>query len=83
MATTLSPSSLKYCDPGEVGWRAHWEDNWERLNGTLLKLSALLDVDPTGLVDGDVLVYKTTTSKWECETSPGGFRQLTTTTTTV
>ena len=80
--TSLNPSYLRYSDPGDTDWNAQQSYNWERLNDTLLKLSAILDVDVSGLADGDVLVYNTSTTKWECETSPGGYRQLTTTTTT-
>lgn len=67
MATVLSPSGLKTTDPGESDWDGHHDDNFTLLNSTLLKLSALFDVDTTGLNDGDILVYNGTTEKWEPE----------------
>ena len=80
--TQLSPSALRYSAPGDTDWNTQWSYNWARLNDTLLKFSALLDVDISGLADGDVLVYNSSTTKWECEAAPGGYRELTTTTTT-
>lgn len=67
MATVLSPSGLKTTTAGETDWDGHHDDNFTLLNSTLLKLSALFDVDVTGLNDGDVLVYNGSTKKWEPE----------------
>jgi hypothetical protein len=65
MASTLSPSGLKTTDYGESAWLAHHNDNWTRLNNTLLKLSALLDVDMSGLADGNILAYNAGANKWK------------------
>ena len=80
--TQLSPSGLRFSAPGDTDWNSQNSYNWTRLNDTLLKLSALLDVEDAGLADGDILRYSSSSSKWECEASPGGYRELITTTTT-
>jgi len=64
---TLSPSGLKTTIAGEADWDGTHDDNFTLLNNTLLKLSALFDVDVTGLNDGDILVYNNSTHKWEPE----------------
>lgn len=64
---TLSPSGLKTTTAGETDWDGTHDDNFTLLNSTLLKLSALFDVDIAGLNDGDVLVYNGSTRKWEPE----------------
>ena len=80
---TLSPSQLKYNDDeSDTNWNANWTYNFARLNNTLLKLSALGDVDVSGLQDGDILVYNSTSQNWERHTSPPGHEVTTTTTTT-
>ena len=71
MATyhTLTESGLRYSDPGYADWNTNvLIYNLTRLNNTLLKLSSLLDVDVTGLANGDILVYNSTSEKWEPET---------------
>jgi len=80
---TLPESGLTYNEYGDSGWNASsFTFDWTRLNNTLLKLSALLDVDAAGLGDGDVLEYNSATTKWETRMSPGGGHAVTTTTTT-
>ena len=64
---TLSPSGLKTTTAGESDWDGTHDDNFTLLNNTLLKLSALLDVDISGLNDGDILAYNNSTKKWEPE----------------
>ena len=80
--STLSPSGLRYSSD-----HATWNVdvliyNLTRLNDTLLKLSALADVDVSGLSDGNVLSYSTSTSKWTPDVGPESGRWLSTTTTT-
>jgi hypothetical protein len=37
----------------------------DRLNGELLKLKALVDVDADELNDGEPIIYNSSTQKWE------------------
>lgn len=65
--TTLPNSGLRLNNPanGNTNWSVEVFDyNMTRLNNTLLKLNALLDVDVSGLAVGDVLVWNVGTSKW-------------------
>lgn len=65
------------------GWGPVFNDNMDRLENTLLKLSNLYDVDITrfgGLADKDVLAWDHTNSLWHNMRS--GFLTTTTTTTT-
>jgi len=79
----LNPSSLRYSEPGYALWNTNVATyNINRLNNTLLKLSALLDVDASGLADGNVLSYNASSSKWEPDKGPDDGRWLSTTTTT-
>lgn len=85
MATyiNLSPSNLRYSEASYASWNTNVATyNINRLNNTLLKLSALLDVDTAGLADGNVLSYNTTESKWKPDKGPVDGRWLSTTTTT-
>lgn len=68
----LSPSGLKTTIAGEDDWDGTHDDNFTLLNDTLLKLSALFDVDVSGLSDGDILVYNNSTHKWEPEVPTEG-----------
>ena len=80
--TTLSPSGLRWTPAGDITWNANdFTYNITRLNNTLLKLSALGDVNVSGILDGDVLSYNTSTAKWEPDTGPTTGRWLSTTTT--
>ena len=65
--TTLPNSLLRLLNPvnNSTDWATHFDYNMTRLNNTLLYVNALLDVDITGLADGDVLRYNSGTSKWE------------------
>ncbi len=81
--TTLSPSGLRVpTDYGQTDWLSTYNYNWTRLNSTLLKLSALFDVDVSGLANGDVLRYNGTSTDWEPFTPPYPPQSTTTTTTT-
>lgn len=65
MSSTLSPSGLKVTSSyGESGWALLYNDNFVRLNSTLLKLQGLLDATNSGLSSGKVMVYLTATGKW-------------------
>ena len=61
-------------------WLECCNDNWGRLNDTLLKITALLDVDDSGIANGQVLKYNSSSQDWEPWTPQR--TQLTTTTTT-
>ena len=65
--TTLPLSGLRQLSPveGSTDWVVHFDYNMTRLNFTLLKLNALLDVDATGINDGDVLRYESASGKWK------------------
>lgn len=78
----LSPSGLNTTDYGAEDWLSDHNDNWTRLNNVLLKLSALLDVNPAGLGDNDCLIYDSGTSKWIAKHAPGGKALPTTTSST-
>ena len=80
--TTLPNSGLKYWDYSESGWLTYMNYNIQRLNDTLLKLSALLDVDTTGLSDGYTLWYVSASGKWEPRNTCGIVPETTTTTST-
>ena len=64
--TALPNSGLRLLNPVNTSsdWATHFDYNMTRLNSTLLKLRALLDVNPTGLANGDVLKWDAGTSKW-------------------
>ena len=81
--STLSASGLRYSDPGDSDWNVNvFIYNVTRLNNTLLKLTNLLNVDVSGIVNGELLAYNTSTSKWEPDSCPSTGRWLSTTTTT-
>ena len=79
MSTELPKSGLKTTVVGESGWLVHHNDNWERLNNVLLKLSALLDVDTSGISAEDILRYNSSSQKWEPKTHGVGHIPTTTT----
>ena len=57
--------------------------DWQRMANTLLKLSALLDVDVAGIANGNILKYNSATTNWEDATPDWmGFSTTTTTSTT-
>jgi hypothetical protein len=85
MGSVLSPSGFNAPDIGDTNWSAQDTINWTLLNSTLLKLSALFDVDVTGISDGDILKYNSVSGKWEPKTptlSPHTTTSTTTTSTT-
>jgi hypothetical protein len=81
--TTLPKSGLRIPTTyGQTDWLGTFNYNFTRLNNTLLKYSALLDVDTAGLSNGDVLRYNSSTQKFEVFTPPYPAQSSTTTTTT-
>ena len=60
----LVPSGLDTITTGDTTWVNKFNSNLVLLNNTLLKLSALLDVNVAGLANGDVLRYDNGTSEW-------------------
>ncbi len=65
--TILSPTDLETANYNQALWQKIYNKNVQLLNSTLLKVRALLDVDPTGLVHGSYLVWNSSTQKWEAE----------------
>ena len=63
-----------------LGWGSIHNDNIQRLEDNLLKVSGLYDVQLTSLTDGDVLEWDAGISKWINVDS--SFMTSTTTTTT-
>lgn len=81
--STLPNSGLRTVDYGESAWLTHFNYNWQRLNDTLLKLSALLDVDVSGgLNDGDVLWWVAASTKFKPRHPTRPAKTTTTTTST-
>lgn len=66
--TVLSPSGLETFDYGTPGWQFIYNRNMDLLENLLLKLSALGDVDVTGIQDGETIQYNSSTLKWERKT---------------
>lgn len=80
--STLPKSGLRIPTTyGQTDWLGTFNYDWTRLNNTLLKFSALLDVDTAGLSDGDVLRYNSSSQEFEVFTPPYPARSTTTTTT--
>lgn len=52
-------------DEVQTNWHHVINNDVDRLNNTLLKLAALHDVDTEGLKVGSILLYNSTTGKWE------------------
>jgi len=61
---TLSPSGLVEITTADPNWVVKFNTNLTLLNNSLLKVSALGDVNIAGLVDKAVLRYNSGTSKW-------------------
>lgn len=76
----ISGSTLEKIRYACLGWGAIHNDNIQRLEDTLLKVSALSDVLLTGLTDGQVLRWNEAISKWV--NVDKGFMTTTTTITT-
>jgi len=65
MPTTLSPSNLKTVNAyGDATWPTVYNDNMTLLNSTLLKLSALQDINTSGISNAKFIVYSAATGKW-------------------
>jgi hypothetical protein len=54
----------------DLNWMMSWVENTTAAIGA--SLNALSDVDTTGVADGDVLTYNSTSGNWEAEASAGG-----------
>ena len=80
--STLPNSGLRMWPYGESGWLTHMNYNVQRLNDTLLYLSALLDVDVTGIANGNILKYVSGSGKWEDQTPDWPALSTTTTSST-
>jgi hypothetical protein len=63
--TISSDTNLETPDYGAPGWNHVYNSNMDRLNGELLKLKALVDVDADELNDGEPIIYNSSTQKWE------------------
>ncbi len=80
---SLGPSQLRIpTDYGQTDWLSTYNYNWSRLNSFLLRLSNLLDTNTSGLANGDVLRYNSSSTRWEPYTPPYPPQSTTTTTTT-
>ncbi len=78
--TTLPLTGLRVVDTGDPQWLTHYNYNVDRINDELLYLSRLLDVDATGLLEGQTLTYNAATGKWVPFTPPTPPLPTTTTT---
>lgn len=54
----------------DLNWMMSWVENTTPAIGA--SLNALSDVDTTGVADGDVLTYNSTSGNWEAEAPSGG-----------
>jgi len=54
----------------DLNWMMSWVENTTAAIGA--SLNALSDVDTTGVANGDVLTYNSTSGNWEAEASAGG-----------
>jgi hypothetical protein len=81
---SLSPSLLRwYIVGGQTNWASEIHNyNMTRLNNSLLKLNVLDDVNTSGLGNGDILRYNSSSQEWEPYTLPSGYHLISTTTTT-
>ena len=61
----LSPSLLETLDYNASGWNFIFDKDFELLAKRLLKISALQDVDLTGLITNSILVWSSTSAKWK------------------
>jgi len=62
---TLSPSGLVEINTGATNWVTTFNTNLVLLNNTLLKISALGDVNVAGLANGDTLRYDSASGTWK------------------
>jgi hypothetical protein len=63
--TILSATKLETATYGTPEWVAIYNANIYKLNTLLLKINALLDVDVDGLLNGSILRWNASTSKWK------------------
>jgi len=61
----LTATKLETQDYGTPEWVAIYNANIYKLNGLLLKINALVDVNTDGLIDGAVLRWNVSTNKWK------------------
>lgn len=62
---TLSPSGLKTITTSDPNWVTTFNENMTLINDDLLKLSALGDVDLTGIANGDTIKYELAITTWK------------------
>jgi len=60
----LSPTTLENLSYKQPGWNYILDRNMQIINFYLSALDNLLDVDTTGIRNGAVLGWNTTTTKW-------------------
>jgi len=63
--TILTNTNLETQDYGTPEWVAIYNANIYKLNELLLKINALVDVDIDGLIDGAILRWSASKSRWE------------------
>ena len=63
--TILSPTDLETADYNTPGWVVLYNSCVYKLNYTLLKINALLDVDSDGIVDGSILRWNAAAGKFK------------------
>lgn len=80
MSGTLSPSGLRWNDPGDTSWLTDENNNIIDLNDDLLKISALDDFSGTPEQD-HILKYNSGTGDFESTLAEYGYETITTTTT--
>lgn len=61
----FTQTGLETLEEGVGNWSEIMESNARILNDTLLFVSGLLDVNLTSLSERDILVYNSSTGKWE------------------
>jgi len=61
----LAATKLETQDYGTPEWVAIYNANIYKLNGLLLKINALIDVNTDGLIDGAVLRWNVSANKWK------------------
>jgi hypothetical protein len=62
---TIYDDKMELDDYNSPGWNHIYNKNIDVLDGELLKLKALKDVDLDSIDDQEPFVWNTTTSKWE------------------
>jgi len=76
----LTETGLLKIEYEGINWTELAYTNLQLLNDTLLKVSGMLDVDTTGLADGDILKYSAADGKWKPVRWGAHFSTTTTTT---